>query len=200
MQKCKKNKNFKTFLYSCSGYPYHHILLSPSSLVFVLVFFFKQRTATIQDLEEQLKKHHEEVGRSSPFSSSLSVHSQDGVQREIEILRLDKDRQDNETFILQRSLEELSARLEAQQQAMQAKDETITQLMGMIQSNKGVESKQMEMLKDHQSSDRKKLTEALNQLAKLREVIDERDRAIASLKEVHNLQVEKSLGSVQLLV
>ena len=128
------------------------------------------------------------------------MHSQDGVQREIEILRLDKDRQDNETFILQRSLEELSARLEAQQQAMQAKDETITQLMGMIQSNKGVESKQMEMLKDHQSSDRKKLTEALNQLAKLREVIDERDRAIASLKEVHNLQVEKSLGSVQLLV
>ncbi|XP_015760744.1 PREDICTED: ELKS/Rab6-interacting/CAST family member 1-like [Acropora digitifera] len=146
----------------------------------------QQRTATIQDLEEQLKKHHEEVGRSSPFSSSLSVHSQDGVQREIEILRLDKDRQDNETFILQRSLEELSARLEAQQQAMQAKDETITQLMGMIQSNKGVESKQMEMLKDHQSSDRKKLTEALNQLAKLREVIDERDRAIASLKEEIN--------------
>ncbi|XP_029203230.2 LOW QUALITY PROTEIN: ELKS/Rab6-interacting/CAST family member 1-like [Acropora millepora] len=146
----------------------------------------QQRTATIQDLEEQLKKHHEEVGRSSPFSSSASVHSQDGVQREIEILRLDKDRQDNETFILQRSLEELSARLEAQQQAMQAKDETITQLMGMIQSNKGVESKQMEMLKDHQSSDRKKLTEALNQLAKLREVIDERDRAIASLKEEIN--------------
>ena len=197
MHKYKK-KNFKTLLYSCSGYPYHHILLSPSSLVFV--FLFKQRTATIQDLEEQLKKHHEEVGRSSPFSSSLSVHSQDGVQREIEILRLDKDRQDNETFLLQRSLEELSARLEAQQQAMQAKDETITQLMGMIQSNKGVESKQMEMLKDHQSSDRKKLTEALNQLAKLREVIDERDRAIASLKEVHNLQVEKSLGSIQLLV
>lgn len=194
----KKKNNFKTLLYSCSGYPYRHILLSPSSLVFV--FLFKQRTATIQDLEEQLKKHHEEVGRSPPFSSSLSVHSQDGVQREIEILRLDKDRQDNETFILQRSLEELSARLEAQQQAMQAKDETITQLMGMIQSNKGVESKQMEMLKDHQSSDRKKLTEALNQLAKLREVIDERDRAIASLKEVHNLQVEKSLGSVQLLV
>ncbi|KAK2547328.1 ELKS/Rab6-interacting/CAST family member 1 [Acropora cervicornis] len=146
----------------------------------------QQRTATIQDLEEQLKKNHEEVGRSSPFSSSLSVHSQDGVQREIEILRLDKDRQDNETFILQRSLEELSARLEAQQQAMQAKDETITQLMGMIQSNKGVESKQMEMLKDHQSSDRKKLTEALNQLAKLREGIDERDRAIASLKEEIN--------------
>lgn len=120
------------------------------------------------------------------------MHSQDGVQREIEILRLDKDRQENETFILQRSLEELSARLEAQQQAMQAKDETITQLMGMIQSNKGVESKQMEMLKDHQSTDRKKLTEALNQLAKLREDIDERDRAIASLKEVHNVQIEKS--------
>lgn len=198
MHKCKKKKPL--------NHCYTHVLgiliiifFSPHLLLF-LFFFFKQRTATIQDLEEQLKKHHEEVGRSSPFSSSLSVHSQDGVQREIEILRLDKDRQDNETFILQRSLEELSARLEAQQQAMQAKDETITQLMGMIQSNKGVESKQMEMLKDHQSSDRKKLTEALNQLAKLREVIDERDRAIASLKEVHNLQVEKSLGSVQLLV
>lgn len=99
-------------------------------------------------------------------------------------MRGEKDRQDNETFILQRSLEELSSRLEAQQQAIRAKDETIAQLMEMIQSNKGLESKQLEMHKEQHSTDKKKLSEALNQLAKLREGIDERDRAIASLQEV----------------
>lgn len=119
-------------------------------------------------------------------SSSLSVHSQDGLQRELEVLRVEKDRQENETFILQRSLEELSSRLEAQQQAIQAKDETIAQLMGMIQSNKGLESKQLEMHKEQHSTDKKKLAEALNQLAKLREGINERERTIASLQEVQS--------------
>ena len=85
---------------------------------------------------------------------------------------------------MQRSLEELSSRLEAQQQAIQAKDETITQLMEMIQSNKGLESKQLEMHKEQHNADKKKLAEALNQLVKLREEIDERDRAISSLQEV----------------
>ena len=81
-------------------------------------------------------------------------------------------------------MEELSSRLEAQQQAIQAKDETITQLMEMIQSNKGLESKQLEMHKEQHNADKKKLAEALNQLVKLREEIDERDRAISSLQEV----------------
>lgn len=81
-------------------------------------------------------------------------------------------------------MEELSSRLEAQQQAIQAKDETITQLMEMIQSNKGLESKQLEMHKEQHNADKKKLAEALNQLVKLREEIDERDRAISSLREV----------------
>ena len=104
-------------------------------------------------------------------------------------MRVEKDRQENETFILQRSLEELSSRLEAQQQAIQAKDETIAQLMEMIQSNKGLESKQFEMHKEQHSTDKKKLAEALNQLAKLREGIDERDRAIASLREVEYMYI-----------
>ena len=78
----------------------------------------------------------------------------------------------------------MSSRLEAQQQAIQAKDETITQLMEMIQSNKGLESKQLEMHKEQHNADKKKLAEALNQLVKLREEIDERDRAISSLQEV----------------
>ena len=112
------------------------------------------------------------------------MHSQDGLQHELEVLRVEKDRQENETFILQRSLEELSSRLEAQQQAIQAKDETIAQLMGMIQSNKGLESKQLEMHKEQHSTDKKKLAEALNQLAKLREGINERERTITSLQEV----------------
>lgn len=71
-----------------------------------------------------------------------------------------------------------------QQQAIEAKDETIAQLMGMIQSNKGVESKQLEMHKEQHNTDKKKLAEVLNQLAKLREGIEERDRAIAALQEV----------------
>lgn len=122
-------------------------------------------------------------------SSTLSGHSQDGLQHELEVLRVEKDRQENETFILQRSLEELSSRLEAQQQAIQAKDETIAQLMEMIQSNKGLESKQLEMHKEQHSTDKKKLAEALNQLAKLRESIDKRDRAIASLQEVQYMYI-----------
>lgn len=130
------------------------------------------------------------TGRPSLSSSStLSGHSQDGLQHELEVLRVEKDRQENETFILQRSLEELSSRLEAQQQAIQAKDETIAQLMEMIQSNKGLESKQLEMHKEQHSTDKKKLAEALNQLAKLREGIDERDRAIASLQEVQYMYI-----------
>ena len=152
-------------------------------------FFFQQRTETIRDLQEQLRQHREQsdrlsAGRPSPASSSLSVHSQDGLQREIDVLRSEKDRQDNETFILQRSLEELSSRLEIQQQSIQAKDETIAQLMEMIQSNKGLESKQLEMHKEQHSTDKKKLAEALNQLAKLQEGIEERDRAVVSLQEV----------------
>ena len=123
-------------------------------------------------------------GHPSPASSTISVHSQDGLQRELDSLRSEKDRQENEAFILQRSLEELSSRLEVQQQSIQAKDETIAQLMGMIQNSKGVESKQLELHKEQHSTDKKKLSEALNQLAKLREVIDERDKTIASLKEV----------------
>ena len=129
------------------------------------------------------------TGRPSHSSSSLSGHSQDGLQRELDVLRVEKDRQENETFILQRSLEELSSRLEAQQQAIQAKDETIAQLMEMIQSNKGLESKQLEMHKEQHSTDKKKLAEALNQLAKLRESVDERDRKIASLQEVSRVHV-----------
>ena len=56
--------------------------------------------------------------------------------------------------------------------------------MEMIQSNKGLESKQLEMHKEQHNADKKKLAEALNQLVKLREEIDERDRAISSLREV----------------
>ena len=56
--------------------------------------------------------------------------------------------------------------------------------MEMIQSNKGLESKQLEMHKEQHNADKKKLAEALNQLVKLREEIDERDRAISSLQEV----------------
>lgn len=154
-----------------------------------LSFSFQQRNETVRELQEQLRQHKDPSGRissghPSPASSTISVHSQDGLQREIDSLRSEKDRQDNEAFILQRSLEELSSRLEVQQQSIQAKDETIAQLMGMIQNGKGVGSKQIELHKDQHSTDKKKLTEALNQLAKSREVIDERDRAIASLQEV----------------
>ena len=154
-----------------------------------LFFFFQQRNETVRELQEQLRQHKDpsdriSSGHPSPASSTISVHSQDGLQREIDSLRSEKDRQDNEAFILQRSLEELSSRLEVQQQSIKAKDETIAQLMGMIQNSKGVESKQIELHKDQHSTDKKKLTEALNQLAKSREVIDERDRAIASLQEV----------------
>ena len=156
---------------------------------FFFFFFFQKKAETIRDLQERLQQQQEQTdhlstGRRSLSSSSHSVHSQDGIQRELELLRGEKDRQDNETFILQRSLEELSSRLEAQQQAIQAKDETITQLMEMIQSNKGLESKQLEMHKEQHNADKKKLAEALNQLVKLREEIDERDRAISSLREV----------------
>ena len=152
-------------------------------------FFIQQRTETIQDLQEQLRQHREQTerlstGRLSPASSSLSLHSQDGLQREVERLRLEKDRQENETFILQKSLEELSSRLEAQQQAIQAKDETVTQLMEMLQSNKGLESKQLEMHKEQHSSDKRKLAEVLSQLSRLREGIEQRDRTICSLQEV----------------
>ena len=145
---------------------------------------FKQRNETVRELQEQLRRHkdasdHISSGHLSPASSTISVHSQDGLQRELDSLRSEKDRQENEAFILQRSLEELSSRLEVQQQSIQAKDETIAQLMGMIQNSKGVE-----LHKEQHSTDKKKLTEALNQLAKLREVIDERDKTIASLKEV----------------
>ena len=148
-----------------------------------LFLFLQKRAETIRNLQEKLQQEQDQTGRHFS-SSSLSGHSQNGLQREVEVLRGEKDRQDNETFILQRSLEELSSRLEAQQQAIQAKDETIAQLMEMIQSNKGLESKQLEMHKEQHSTDKKKLSEALNQLAKLREGIDERDRAIASLQEV----------------
>lgn len=154
-----------------------------------LSLFFQQRNETVRELQEQLRRHkdasdHIPSGHLSPASSTISVHSQDGLQRELDSLRSEKDRQENEAFILQRSLEELSSRLEVQQQSIQAKDETIAQLMGMIQNSKGVESKQLELHKEQHSTDKKKLTEALNQLAKLREVIDERDKTIASLKEV----------------
>ena len=157
--------------------------------IYSFFFFFQKKAETIRDLQERLQQQQEQTdhlstGRRSLSSSSHSVHSQDGIQRELELLRGEKDRQDNETFILQRSLEELSSRLEAQQQAIQAKDETITQLMEMIQSNKGLESKQLEMHKEQHNADKKKLAEALNQLVKLREEIDERDRAISSLREV----------------
>lgn len=150
---------------------------------------FQQRNETVRELQEQLRRHKDasdniSSGHLSPASSTISVHSQDGLQRELDSLRSEKDRQENEAFILQRSLEELSSRLEVQQQSIQAKDETIAQLMGMIQNSKGVESKQLELHKEQHSTDKKKLTEALNQLAKLREVIDERDKTIASLKEV----------------
>ena len=139
-------------------------------------------------MRQQAQTERLSNGRPSLSSSSLSsVHSQDGLQRELEILRGEKDRQDNETFILQRSLEELSSRLEAQQQAIHAKDETIAQLMEMIQSNKGVESKQLEMHKEQHTTDKKKLIEALNQLARLRESVDERDRTITSLQEVFSM-------------
>lgn len=148
----------------------------------------QQRNETVRELQEQLRRHkdasdHISSGHPSPASSTISVHSQDGVQRELDSLRSEKDRQENEAFILQRSLEELSSRLEVQQQSIQAKDETIAQLMGMIHNSKGVESKQLELHKEQHSTDKKKLTEALNQLAKLREVIDERNKTIASLKE-----------------
>lgn len=154
-----------------------------------LSFSFQQRNETVRELQEQLRRHkdpsdHFSSGHLLPASSTVSVHSQDGLQREIDSLRSEKDRQENEAFILQRSLEELSSRLEVQQQSIQAKDETIAQLMGMIQNSKGVESKQLELHKEQHSTDKKKLTEALNQLAKSREVIDERDKVIASLKEV----------------
>lgn len=140
-----------------------------------------------QDQTDRLSTGHP----SHASSSSLSGHSQEGLQHELEVLRVEKDRQENETFILQRSLEELSSRLEAQQQAIQAKDETIAQLMEMIQSNKGLESKQLVMHKEQHSTDKKKLAEALNQLAKLRESVDERDRTIASLQEVEYTYIKQ---------
>ena len=148
----------------------------------------QQRTEIIQDLQEQLRQQREvserlSVGRVSP-SSSLSGISLDGQQlKELETLRLDKERQDNEIFLLQKSLEDLSSRLETQQQAMIAKDEQISRLLEMIQS-KGLETKAAEGQKEVQNADKRKMAEVIGKLSLLREGIEERDRAITKLQEV----------------
>ena len=160
--------------------------------MFFCLFFshlsLQQRTEIIQDLQEQLRQQREvseclSVGRVSP-SSSLSGISLDGQQlKELETLRLDKERQDNEIFLLQKSLEDLSSRLETQQQAMIAKDEQISRLLEMIQS-KGLETKAAEGQKEVQNADKRKMAEVIGKLSHLREGIEERDRAITKLQEV----------------
>ena len=140
-------------------------------------------------MQEQLRQQKDiaerlSIGKVSP-ASSLSGISLDGTyqQKELETLRLDKERLDNEIFLLQKSLEDMSSQLEAQRPAMAAKDEQISRLLEMIQS-KGLEARGAEGNSDVKTMEKKRMAEVLGQLSHLREGIQERDGAITKLQEV----------------
>lgn len=107
------------------------------------------------------------------------LSSREDLHREVEALRLERESQENEGYVLQKSLEELSTRLETQQQALVAKDETIARLMEMLQK-KGQENKASEL----QEIDRKKLEKLNFEIDSLKAGIEERDRAMSSLQAV----------------
>jgi chromosome segregation ATPase len=113
------------------------------------------------------------------------LSSQEDIHREVEALRLERESQENEGYVLQKSLEELSTRLESQQQALIAKDDTISRLMEMLQK-KGQENKTTEQ----QDIDRKKIEKCYAEVDYLKAGIEERDRAITSLQNVRQLVYE----------
>lgn len=144
----------------------------------------QHRTEIIRDLQEQLKQsrqsgNHGNLGKVSPSSSLGLLSSREDLHREVEALRLERESQENEGYVLQKSLEELSTRLETQQQALVAKDETIARLMEMLQK-KGQENKASEL----QEIDRKKLEKLNFEIDSLKAGIEERDRAMSSLQAV----------------
>ncbi|XP_032235245.2 ELKS/Rab6-interacting/CAST family member 1 isoform X2 [Nematostella vectensis] len=144
----------------------------------------QQRTEIIQDLQIQLKQCKEgseasTIRKSSTASSHSFLSSQEDIHREVETLRQERERQENESYVLQKSLDELSIRLENQQQAIKAKDETIARLMEMLQ-NKGQVS---DSGKKEEDNYKKKLAEVVSEVEHLRDGISERDRAITALQE-----------------
>ena len=147
----------------------------------------QQRTETIRDLQEQLQKQrelNERLGANQQAPPSPhSLLSAENLQRELEQFQQERDSHENEIYLLQKSLEELSIRLEMQNQSLATKDETINRLMGML-NNKGGEMKTLEIERESSEVDKRKLAEVIGELAKLRCEIDERDRAITSLQEV----------------
>ena len=117
--------------------------------------------------------------------------SVENLQREMEQFQQERDSHENEIYLLQKSLEELSIRLEMQNQSLATKDETINRLMEMLNS-KGGEIKALEIEKESSDVEKRKLAEVIAELAKLRSEIDERDRAITSLQEV-NLLIARNI-------
>ncbi|KAK3722298.1 hypothetical protein QZH41_017751, partial [Actinostola sp. cb2023] len=149
----------------------------------------QQRTEIIQDLQGQLKKLRQPNGlmdssKMSPASSLGLLSSQENLHKEVESLRLERELQENEGYVLQKTLEELSTRLENQQQALLAKDETIARMMEMFK--KGQENKHVEQ----QESGRKVVEKYKAEMDGLKAGMVLKDQTISSLQEeISNVKI-----------
>lgn len=128
----------------------------------------------IQDLQQQVKKQVHSNGV-SPASSVSGLSSQEDLHKQVETLRLERELHENEGFVLQKTIDELSKRLENQQQSLLAKDETIARMMEMFKNKNAVEQ---------QGSDRKMLEKLKADVADLKGALEDKESTISSLQEV----------------
>lgn len=140
---------------------------------------------TIQDLQQQLKIQCHSNGALdsiSPASSLGLLSSQEDLHKEVESLRLERELHENEGFVLQKTIDELSTRLENQQQSLMAKDDTIARMMEMLKKNQ--ENKNA---MEQQESERKLVEKYKADMNELKVVMDEKEKTISSLQEVRKI-------------
>ncbi|XP_033115269.1 ELKS/Rab6-interacting/CAST family member 1-like [Anneissia japonica] len=131
----------------------------------------QQLSRSIQQLQEELQKQQ--------TTSQVLNPTQ---RQEADALRVEKERQSKELFLLRKTLEEMEIRIDTQKQTLASRDESIKKLLEMLQS-KGLAVKGIEANHEEMDRLRTKLVEAETKVIQVTTSLEQKQAEIANLAD-----------------
>ncbi|XP_071961332.1 ELKS/Rab6-interacting/CAST family member 1-like isoform X2 [Antedon mediterranea] len=142
----------------------------------------KEQCCTSVDEKQQLSRSIQQLQEELQKQQSASQVLNPAQRQELESLRLEKERQSKELFLLRKTLEEMEIRIDTQKQTLASRDESIKKLLEMLQSKglavKGIEANHEEM--DHL---RTRLLEAETKVIQVTGTLEQKEAEISSLND-----------------
>ncbi|XP_071961337.1 ELKS/Rab6-interacting/CAST family member 1-like isoform X6 [Antedon mediterranea] len=148
----------------------------------------KEQCCTSVDEKQQLSRSIQQLQEELQKQQSASQVLNPAQRQELESLRLEKERQSKELFLLRKTLEEMEIRIDTQKQTLASRDESIKKLLEMLQSKglavKGIEANHEEM--DHL---RTRLLEAETKVIQVTGTLEQKEAEISSLNDDNKIAI-----------